>query len=80
MDVKVLGAGCPKCSKVYEVAERAISEAGVRAELEKVERLDELVSYGILVVPALVVAGEVKCAGRVPSAGEVVGWLRAAAD
>ena len=80
MEVKVLGVGCPKCSKLFELTERSIREAGVEADLEKLERLDEIMAYGVLMVPALVVDGDVKCAGKVPSADEVVGWLREAAQ
>jgi small redox-active disulfide protein 2 len=78
MDIKVLGTGCPKCKKLYAEAEQAIAQAGVTATLTKVEKLDEIMSYGVMMTPALVVDGEVKSSGRIPKAVEIVAWVKAA--
>jgi small redox-active disulfide protein 2 len=79
MDVKVLGTGCMKCNKLYEQVEQSIQQLGLTANLVKVERLDEIISYGVLATPALVINGAVKVAGRLPNAAELTSWLTTAA-
>ncbi len=79
MDVKVLGTGCAKCKRLYAEAEKAVAASGVPASLGKVETLDEIMRFGVMSTPALVVDGEVKCAGRIPAAAEIVSWLTTAA-
>jgi len=79
MDVKVLGGGCAKCKKLYEQAEKGIAEAGVDANLLKVEKMDEIMVYAVMLTPALVVNEQVKSTGRIPSASEIAGWVKEAA-
>jgi small redox-active disulfide protein 2 len=80
MKIKVLGTGCPKCRKLYSEAEKAIAASGVKADLEKVERIEEIIKYGIMVTPGLVVDEEVKSSGRIPSDSEIVAWIKAKAE
>ena len=75
MKVQILGTGCPKCRKVTEIAEKAIGELGLDAEVVKVTDIDEIIGYNVMVTPALAVDGEVKSAGRVPTLAEIKGWL-----
>ena len=75
MKVKVLGTGCPKCKKLYAEAEKAIAQAGVSADLEKVENIDDIMNYGVMMTPALVIDEEVKASGRIPTAAEIVTWI-----
>ena len=77
--VEVLGPGCRRCRKLHQEAERAIAQAGVEAELVKVEDLEAILGYGVMMTPALVVDGEVKSSGRLPSTEQMIGWLRAPA-
>jgi small redox-active disulfide protein 2 len=79
VSVKVLGSGCTKCNKLYEEAERAIAQAGVDATLEKVSGLDDIVSYGVMLTPALVVDEVVRSSGRLPSVATITTWLTTAA-
>jgi small redox-active disulfide protein 2 len=79
MKIKVLGTGCPKCKKLYSEAERAIASSGVKAELEKVEKIEEIIKYGVMATPGLVIDEEVKASGRIPQSGEIVSWIAAAA-
>lgn len=79
MEIKVLGTGCAKCKKLYAEAEKAVAEAGVAASLQKVEKLDEIMGFGVMVTPALVVNGQVKCSGRIPPVSEISAWLTTAA-
>ena len=79
MKIKVLGTGCPKCKKLYAEAEKAIAAAGVVATIEKVEKIDEIMQYRVMMTPALVVNDEVKASGRIPATSEIVSWLMTAA-
>jgi len=79
IDVKVLGPGCSRCKQLYEEAQKAVAQAGVEASVSKVEKIDEITKYAVMMTPALVVAGEVKCAGRIPKVPEMVTWLMNAA-
>jgi small redox-active disulfide protein 2 len=79
MDIKVLGTGCAKCKKLYEQAEKAVTSSGQPASLTKVEKLEDIMSYGVMMTPALVIDGEVKSTGRIPDLNEVVGWITTAA-
>lgn len=79
MKVSVLGTGCPKCRKLYAEAEKAVAASGVGAELEKVEKIDEIMKFGVMMTPALVVDGEVKASGRIPSEAEIASWITTAA-
>ncbi len=79
MKIKVLGTGCAKCNKLYAEAEKAIAHSGVKAELEKVEKIEEIIKYGIMAPPALVLDEEVKASGRVPESAEIVAWITTAA-
>jgi small redox-active disulfide protein 2 len=79
MKIQVLGTGCAKCKKLYAEAEKAIVATGAAAQLEKVERIDEIVRFGVMATPALVVAGQVKSTGRIPASSEIADWITAAA-
>lgn len=79
IDIKVLGPGCARCKQLYGEAERAIAQLAAPATLTKVEDIKDIMAYKILATPALVINGEVKSAGRIPNAGEIVSWLAKAA-
>ena len=79
MKIQVLGTGCAKCKKLYAEAEKAVTTAGVPVELEKVEKIDEIMKFGVMMTPALVINGEVKSSGRIPPATEITSWLTTAA-
>jgi small redox-active disulfide protein 2 len=76
MKIKVLGPGCPKCRKLYAEAEKAIALSGVKADLEKVEKIEEIIKYGVMATPALVIDEEVKASGRIARSDEIASWLR----
>jgi len=71
MKIQVLGTGCSKCTKTFENAEQAVRELGTCADLEKVEDLKAIMSFGVMVTPALVIDGQVKMVGRIPSVEEI---------
>ena len=71
MIIHVLGTGCGKCKTLYEIANKALLETGVEGKVEKVEDIQQIMAYQILMTPGLVINGEVKSAGRIPSLDEV---------
>ncbi|HYW96840.1 MAG TPA: thioredoxin family protein [Bacteroidales bacterium] len=71
MDIKILGSGCPKCRALEKAANEALSEAGLIATVSKVEDIVEIMKFGVMTTPALVVDGQVVLKGRVPSAAEL---------
>ena len=73
--IEVLGPGCQKCKVLYEHAEQAARELGIEFEIRKVTDLSAIMGYGVMSTPALVVNGEVRLAGRVPSAEQIKGIL-----
>ena len=79
VDIKVLGTGCANCKRLYAEAEKALVQLSAPATLTKVEDIKEIMAYKILATPALVIDGEVKSAGRIPSAAEIITWLATAA-
>ncbi len=73
--IEILGTGCAKCLKLAEVAETAAKELGIPFELTKVTELQQIMGYGVMATPALVVDGVVKTAGKVPSVKEIKSLL-----
>jgi small redox-active disulfide protein 2 len=71
MDIKVLGTGCPKCKALEKAANDAVSAAGVDATVSKVEDIMQIMQFGVMTTPALVVDGKVLIKGRVPSVDEI---------
>ncbi len=71
MRIQVLGVGCQNCRRVAANAEQAVRELGLSAEVEKIEEIQEIVKFRVITLPALVVEGEVKTLGRVPSVKEI---------
>jgi small redox-active disulfide protein 2 len=79
MKIKVLGTGCAKCKLLYAEAQKAVTASGVGVELEKVEKIDDIMKYGVMMTPALVIDEQVKSSGRIPPAPEIVTWIMTAA-
>lgn len=75
MKIEILGMGCPKCKMLYENAKTAVRETGTEAEVLKVEDMDKITGYGVMMTPALVIDGEVKASGKVSTTEEIKKWL-----
>ncbi len=71
MDIAVLGTGCPKCHKLIEETKTALRELGIACEVRKITEVADIMKYGVMMTPALVVDGEVRIVGRVPSVEEI---------
>ena len=69
--IQILGTGCPKCKKMAENAKEAAKQLDLEFEVEKVTDINEMMKFGVMVTPALVVDGEVKAVGKVPSSEQI---------
>jgi small redox-active disulfide protein 2 len=76
MEIKVLGPGCPKCQQTEKVVKEAVAEAGLDATVEKVTDTMEIAGYGVFGTPAVVIDGEVKSVGKIPSKSDVQFWIQ----
>jgi len=76
MDIKVLGSGCQKCKLAEAIVRQVVDESGVDATVEKVTNLKDIVAYGVIGTPAVVVDGVVRSVGTVPRKEEVRAWLK----
>jgi small redox-active disulfide protein 2 len=75
MVIKILGTGCAKCKQLADNAQQAVNEMGIEAMIEKVEKIEDIMEYGVMKTPALVVDEQVKVMGRVPSAEDIKKYL-----
>jgi small redox-active disulfide protein 2 len=71
MKIQILGTGCPKCKKLAENAESAAKELGLTCEIEKVTKINDIMSFGVMMTPALAVDGNVKLVGKVATVEEI---------
>jgi small redox-active disulfide protein 2 len=71
MKIEILGSGCPNCTRLYEMTKEAATKAGAPFEIEKVQDIQKIMEYNIIATPALVINGEVKVAGRIPTMEEI---------
>lgn len=71
MVIKILGTGCSKCKKLEKNVDKALKELDIQANILKVENIAEIVSYGVMTTPSLVVDDEVKSTGRVLTVNEI---------
>lgn len=76
MEIKILGPGCPKCQQTEKVVKEAVAEAGVSADIEKVTDAMKIAGYGVFGTPAVVVDGDVKAVGKIPSKEDVKAWIQ----
>ena len=75
MEIKVLGPGCPKCKQTEQRIREVVAEAGIEANVEKVTDIMEIAGYGVFGTPAVVIDGQVKSVGKIPSKNEIKSWL-----
>ena len=76
MLVQVLGVGCSQCDALDAVVRKAIHDSGLDIRLERIGDIQRILSFDVLMTPALVIDGVVKCAGCVPSLDEVMALIR----
>ena len=76
MEIKILGSGCSSCNDLLKRTEQAVKELGVEASFEKVTDMKQIMSFGVMKTPALVIDGKVKASGRVPSVEDIKKLLK----
>lgn len=76
MEIKVLGPGCANCQKLEKLTEEVTKELGISDPVIKVSDMKEILSFGVMSLPALVIDGKVKFSGRVPSKDEIKKYLQ----
>ena len=69
--IQILGTGCPKCKKLTENAEAAAKMLGIQYEIQKVTDINDIIKFGVMLTPALVVDGQVKSVGKVIPPDEI---------
>jgi len=74
-NIKVLGTGCANCQNTLKLIEQVASAKGVEIELEKVEDLQQIMRYGVMSTPGVIIDGKVVHAGGIPARAKVEGWL-----
>ncbi|MDI6709084.1 MAG: thioredoxin family protein [Thermoanaerobacterales bacterium] len=78
LEIKVVGPGCPQCRKMYEDVLAVLQELNIQADVEKIEDLAAIASTGVLLTPSLIINGQVRAAGRVPSKKQLAQWIETA--
>lgn len=76
MNIKVLGPGCKKCKELEKAVHKAVEEIGLDAAVEKVEEMDKITAYNVLMTPGLVINGKVKVFGRVPKHKDIIRYIQ----
>ena len=71
MKIEILGIGCAKCHKLDELVRQTVREMGVDASITNIQDVKKIMAYGVMTLPGLVIDGEVKIAGRIPSENEL---------
>jgi small redox-active disulfide protein 2 len=79
LTIKILGSGCANCKRLEQVARQAVESLNVQAEIIKVTDMQQIIAYDVLQTPALVINEKLVSSGRIPTAGTIAEWLRAAA-
>ena len=75
MEIKVLCPGCPKCKQTEKIVKEAVAESGSDAKVEKITDVMKIAGYGVFGTPAVVIDGEVKSVGKIPTKEDIQSWL-----
>ena len=76
MKIEILGPSCSKCTRTKNIVTEAAEELGVKAKIVSVTDMHQILTYAIMMTPAVVIDGEEMCVGRVPTKSEAVSWIR----
>jgi small redox-active disulfide protein 2 len=71
MNIKILGSGCPKCKKLEALVRATVEKLGIDAEITHIYDMDEILSYNVMMTPALVIDGVVKLSGKLPGVDQL---------
>lgn len=76
MKIQILGTGCPKCKKLAETVEQVAKELKLDYEIEKITNINEIMAFGVMITPALVVNGKVMSSGKIPNTEAIKTYLK----
>ncbi len=76
MTIKILGTGCAKCKKLEETVKEVMQKNNIQGEIIKVTQLDDIMKYGIMMTPGLVINEKVKSYGNIPKEEQILEWLK----
>ncbi|QDF30135.1 thioredoxin family protein [Halarcobacter anaerophilus] len=76
MKIEILGTGCSKCEALTQNVKKAVADAGIFAQVEKVEDMVKIMQYGVMSTPGLVINGEVKSTGKVLTPDEIKAYFQ----
>ncbi|MDD5362455.1 MAG: thioredoxin family protein [Ignavibacteria bacterium] len=76
MDIKILGVGCPRCKKLEQQVRNVVAENNIMADIEKITDVQEMVQYGIMATPGLVINGKVKSSGLTLKDEQILNWIK----
>jgi small redox-active disulfide protein 2 len=76
MKIEILGTGCAKCQKLEELVREVINTSGVEADIVKIKDIKQIMTYGVMTTPGLVIDGQVKIAGKMPTADQIESWIK----
>lgn len=74
--IKILGTGCPKCRRLKQKVQGIIEKYGLEARIEEITDIDQMLNYGYMITPGLVINGNLKCAGYVPDEKNILRWIQ----
>ncbi len=75
MEIRILGAGCPRCDEVEKRVIDVLAEMNFAADVQKITDLKKITEYKVFITPALVINGKVKCSGKIPAKSEIKKWI-----
>jgi small redox-active disulfide protein 2 len=75
MKIEILGTGCSRCKQTKEIIEKVLKETDVEAEVVKVEDVETILNYGVMIIPAVFIDGDMKLVRKVPDGKEIIKWI-----
>lgn len=75
LEIKVLGPGCANCERMEQIARKIVDDLGVDARIDKIIDMNQIVEYGVMATPGLIVNDELVVSGRVPTEAEMAVWI-----
>jgi small redox-active disulfide protein 2 len=75
LKIKVLGPGCANCDRMEQLARKIVEDLAVEAQIEKITDMDQIIGYGVVTTPGLVVGDQLVVSGRVPTEAEMAVWI-----
>ena len=76
IEIKILGSGCARCNELEKLCRNIAAENDINADIQKITDLKEIMSYGIMQTPGLVINGKVKISGKLPTTSTLLNWMK----